>query len=169
MVGMKSLKNYEFNGWVFLAIALVAHVGREWREEEEEEENDEGSWSWWAMRKVSIKKAAEEFESLSEEERRALRISRFHAMPVLSSSSASSSQHSQPRLAHPGGPLATNKAVALGKFLKRKLSEPGGAASLDPALVEQAVNNAKATVEAGKGQLLKSGVKVLHVDSFSAD
>jgi hypothetical protein len=71
------------------------------------------------------------------------------------------------RLAHPGGPLATNKAVALGKFLKRKLSEPGGAASLDPALVEQAVNNAKATVEAGKGQLLKSGVKVLHVDSFS--
>jgi hypothetical protein len=49
------------------------------------------------MRKVSIKKAAEEFESLSEEERRALRISRFHAMPVLSSSSASSSQHSQPR------------------------------------------------------------------------
>ncbi len=53
------------------------------------------------------------------------------------------------RLAHPGGPLATNKAVALGKFLKRKLSEPGGAASLDPALVEQAVNNAKATVEAG--------------------
>ncbi|CAK9229952.1 unnamed protein product [Sphagnum troendelagicum] len=119
------------------------------------------------MRKVSIKKAAEEFESLSEEERRALRISRFHAMPVLSSSSASSSQHSQPRLAHPGGPLATNKAVALGKFLKRKLSEPGGATSLDPALVEQAVNNAKATVEAGKGQLLKSGVKVLHVDSFS--
>jgi hypothetical protein len=119
------------------------------------------------MRKVSIKKAAEEFEGLSEEERRALRISRFHAMPVLSSSSASSSQHSQPRLAHPGGPLATNKAVALGKFLKRKLSEPGGAASLDPALVEQAVNNAKATVEAGKGQLLKSGVKVLHVDSFS--
>jgi hypothetical protein len=49
------------------------------------------------MRKVSIKKAAEEFEGLSEEERRALRISRFHAMPVLSSSSASSSQHSQPR------------------------------------------------------------------------
>ncbi len=52
------------------------------------------------------------------------------------------------RLAHPGGPLAT-KAVALGKFLKRKLSVPGGAASLDPALVEQAVNDAKATLEVG--------------------
>jgi len=32
---------------VFLPIALVAEVGRQWREEEEEEdEEDEGSWSW---------------------------------------------------------------------------------------------------------------------------
>ena len=53
------------------------------------------------------------------------------------------------RLAHPGGPLATNKAAALAKFLKRKLNEPGGAASLDPALVERAVDNAKATALAG--------------------
>lgn len=53
------------------------------------------------------------------------------------------------RLAHPGGPLATNKAAALAKFLKRKLNEPGGAASLDPALVEKAVDSAKATAHAG--------------------
>jgi hypothetical protein len=45
--------------------------------------------------------------------------------------------------------LATNKAAALAKFLKRKLNEPGGAASLDPALVERAVDNAKATALAG--------------------
>jgi hypothetical protein len=34
---------------VFLPLALVAEVGREWRQEEqgeEEEEEDEGSWSW---------------------------------------------------------------------------------------------------------------------------
>lgn len=46
--------------------------------------------------------------------------------------------------------MATNKAAALAKFLKRKLNEPGGAASLDPALVERAVDNAKATALAGK-------------------
>lgn len=45
--------------------------------------------------------------------------------------------------------MATNKAAALAKFLKRKLNEPGGAASLDPALVERAVDNAKATALAG--------------------
>jgi hypothetical protein len=53
------------------------------------------------------------------------------------------------RLAHPGGALATNKAAALAKFLKRKLNEPGGAATLDPDLVERAVENAKATAIAG--------------------
>lgn len=45
--------------------------------------------------------------------------------------------------------MATNKAAALAKFLKRKLNEPGGAASLDPVLVERAVDNAKATALAG--------------------
>lgn len=45
--------------------------------------------------------------------------------------------------------MATNKAAALAKFLKRKLSEPGGAATLDPDLVERAVENAKATAIAG--------------------
>ncbi|KAH7513332.1 hypothetical protein FEM48_Zijuj12G0188900 [Ziziphus jujuba var. spinosa] len=50
------------------------------------------------------------------------------------------------RLAHPGGPLTTNKAAALAKFLERKLQEPNGLASLNPDLIELAVNNAKNTV-----------------------
>lgn len=53
------------------------------------------------------------------------------------------------RLAHPGGALATNKAAALAKFLKRKLEEPGGAATLNPSLVERAVQNAKITTRSG--------------------
>lgn len=52
------------------------------------------------------------------------------------------------RLAHPGGPLATNKAVALAKFLERKLQQPDGLASIDPHLLELAVKNAKDTVNA---------------------
>jgi hypothetical protein len=51
---MKSLEKDEFNQWlsVFFPIALVAEVGREWRQEEEEEEEEgdddyeQGSWSW---------------------------------------------------------------------------------------------------------------------------
>ena len=50
------------------------------------------------------------------------------------------------RQAHPGGPLKTNKAAALAKFLKRKLQEPNGLASVDPKLVELAVKNAKDAV-----------------------
>lgn len=61
-------------------------------------------------------------------------------------------------MAHPGGPLATNKAAALAKFLRRKLAEDG-AASLDPALVERAVENAK-----GRSVAV---AKVRLVDSFS--
>ena len=52
------------------------------------------------------------------------------------------------RLAHPGGPLTTNKAAALAKFLERKLHEPGGLASINPDLLELAVKNAKDTVNA---------------------
>lgn len=52
------------------------------------------------------------------------------------------------RLAHPGGPLATNKAAALAKFLERKLKDPNGLASINPDLLELAVNNAKETVYA---------------------
>lgn len=49
------------------------------------------------------------------------------------------------RLAHPGGPLTTNKAAALAKFLERKLQDPNGLSSINPDLLELAVNNAKAT------------------------
>ena len=50
------------------------------------------------------------------------------------------------RLAHPGGPLKTNKAAALAKFLERKLQDPNGLSSIDPDLIELAVKNAKDTV-----------------------
>lgn len=53
------------------------------------------------------------------------------------------------RLAHPGGPMTTNKAAALAKFLERKLQEPNGLASIDPDLIELAVKNAKDTVISG--------------------
>ncbi|MED6213196.1 hypothetical protein PIB30_090946 [Stylosanthes scabra] len=85
---------------------------------------------------------AKEIESLTEDERRALRGSKFAPLPSLPRSSS----HSQPRLAHPGGPLATNKAAALAKFLERKLKEPNGLDSINPDLLEVAVNNAKKTV-----------------------
>ncbi|KAG6764885.1 hypothetical protein POTOM_032374 [Populus tomentosa] len=49
-------------------------------------------------------------------------------------------------LAHPGGPLRTNKAAALAKFLERKLQDPNGLASIDPDILELAVKNAKDTV-----------------------
>lgn len=119
------------------------------------------------MSKVSINKAAAELEELTEEERRALRISRFHA-EQLHPRAPSSSNEARPRLAHPGGALATNKAAALAKFLKRKLNEPGGAATLDPDLVERAVENAKATAIAGQQPAASSkAAKIRHVDSFS--
>jgi hypothetical protein len=81
-------------------------------------------------------------EELTEDEKRALRGSKFAPLTSLPSSSRSK----PPRLAHPGGPLKTNKAAALAKFLERKLQDPNGLASIDPALVELAVKNAKDTV-----------------------
>lgn len=54
------------------------------------------------------------------------------------------------RLAHPGGPLTTNKAAALAKFLERKLKEPDGLSSIDPDILELAVKNAKDTVISSK-------------------
>ncbi|THG21521.1 hypothetical protein TEA_018515 [Camellia sinensis var. sinensis] len=68
------------------------------------------------------------------------------------------------RLPHPGGPLTTNKAAALAKFLERKLQEPNGLASIKPELVELAVKNAKDTVNASGASHL--GRIVRHVDSF---
>jgi hypothetical protein len=54
-------------------------------------------------------------------------------------------------MAHPGGPLTTNKAAALAKFLERKLQQPDGLDSLNPDLVNLAVKNAKETIKASKG------------------
>ncbi|MBA0738020.1 hypothetical protein Gogos_011435 [Gossypium gossypioides] len=95
-------------------------------------------------------------EELSEEERKALRGSKFAPLPPPSLS--------KPRLAHPGGPLTTNKAAALAKFLERKLQDPNGLSSINPQLLELAVHSAKATVfQSGASS---SGTRVRHVDSF---
>ncbi|KAG7018625.1 hypothetical protein SDJN02_20495 [Cucurbita argyrosperma subsp. argyrosperma] len=81
-------------------------------------------------------------EDLSEEERRALRGSKFAPLP-----SQPTSSRSHPRLAHPGGPLKTNKAAALAKFLDRKLhQDPNGLSNINPQILELAVRNAKASV-----------------------
>ncbi|BAT80240.1 hypothetical protein VIGAN_02323800 [Vigna angularis var. angularis] len=97
-----------------------------------------------------------EIETLTEDERRALRGSKFAPLPRTSSS--------KPRLAHPGGPLATNKAAALAKFLERKLKDPNGLASINPDLLELAVNNAKQTVHASGTSNFQRTIR--HVDSF---
>ncbi|KAK7303814.1 hypothetical protein RJT34_14731 [Clitoria ternatea] len=99
---------------------------------------------------------SKEIEILTEDERRALRGSKFAPLPRPS--------HSKPRLAHPGGPLATNKAAALAKFLERKLKDPNGLASINPDVLELAVNNAKQTVYASSTS--NSERTVRHVDSF---
>ncbi|THU55318.1 hypothetical protein C4D60_Mb11t05320 [Musa balbisiana] len=104
----------------------------------------------------------EYLNSLAEDERRALRASKFAPLPL----PPSSSSRSLPRLAHPGGPMTTNKAAALAKFLERKLQHPDGLNSLDPNLVELAVKNAKETVVASKGMSSTLGSKIRHVASF---
>ncbi|BBN12932.1 hypothetical protein MPTK1_5g24080 [Marchantia polymorpha subsp. ruderalis] len=108
------------------------------------------------MSRVSLSVVAQELEGLTDDERRALRASRFHSTPT-----SPPPPDRRSRLAHPGGALATNKAAALAKFLKRKLEEPGGAATLNPSLVERAVQNAKITTRS------VALPKVRHVDSFS--
>lgn len=97
-------------------------------------------------------------ESLTEEEKRALRGSKFAPL------STAPPSKSQARLAHPGGPMKTNKAAALAKFLERKMQDPNGMASMDPKLIELAVKNAKDTLTAGETS--KSGRIIHHVDSF---
>ncbi|CAL9781138.1 unnamed protein product [Musa acuminata subsp. burmannicoides] len=106
--------------------------------------------------------AEETLQSLAEDERRALRASKFAPLPL----PPSSSSRSQPRLAHPSGPMTTNKAAALAKFLERKLQHPDGLNSLDPNLVELAVKSAKETVVASKGMSSTLGSKIRHVASF---
>uniref|UniRef100_A0A0D9X2Q9 Uncharacterized protein n=1 Tax=Leersia perrieri TaxID=77586 RepID=A0A0D9X2Q9_9ORYZ len=98
---------------------------------------------------------------LTDEERRALRGSKFAPLPAPTAPS-----RPQPRMAHPGGPLTTNKAAALAKFLERKLQEPDGLDSLNPDLVKLAVRNAKETINASKGEPSTSGRIVRHVSSF---
>ncbi|KNA05146.1 hypothetical protein SOVF_193100 [Spinacia oleracea] len=100
-------------------------------------------------------------DELTEDERKALRRRKFAPLPPKPSSSCSSSL---PRLAHPGGPVTTNKAVALAKFLERKLQEPGGLDTLKPELIELAVKNAKETVNASGTS--KHGKIIRHVTSF---
>ncbi|KAI3713616.1 hypothetical protein L1987_72199 [Smallanthus sonchifolius] len=100
-------------------------------------------------------------DGLTEDERKALRGSKFAPLP----SAAPTASRSQPRLAHPGGPLKTNKAAALAKFLERKLQEPTGLSSINPKLVELAVKNAKETVRASNAS--SSERKIQHVNSFN--
>uniref|UniRef100_A0A7C9DX40 Uncharacterized protein n=1 Tax=Opuntia streptacantha TaxID=393608 RepID=A0A7C9DX40_OPUST len=102
-------------------------------------------------------------EGLTEEERKALRGSKFAPLPPNPKPSSSSST-SLPRIAHPGGPVATNKAAALAKFLERKLQEPGGLDSIKPELIELAVKNAKETVHASSTS--NQGRIIRHVTSF---
>ncbi|XP_051200984.1 uncharacterized protein [Lolium perenne] len=69
-------------------------------------------------------------------------------------------------MAHSGGPLTTNKAAVLAKFLERKLQQPDGLESLNPDIVNLAVKNAKETIKASKGESSTSGRVVRHVPSF---
>eukprot|EP00245_Coleochaete_scutata_P008949 TRINITY_DN2838_c0_g1_i1.p1 TRINITY_DN2838_c0_g1~~TRINITY_DN2838_c0_g1_i1.p1 ORF type:complete len:164 (-),score=34.60 TRINITY_DN2838_c0_g1_i1:187-678(-) len=107
-----------------------------------------------------------ELEGLSEDERRALRVSKFSSLGGSSTptSTRASGQKFQaaPRLAHPGGSITTNKAAALSRFLQRKLATPGGAA-LDPDLVQKAVENAKATISSSEAG---GSARIRHVESF---
>ncbi|KAJ1292333.1 hypothetical protein BS78_02G384300 [Paspalum vaginatum] len=98
---------------------------------------------------------------LSDDDKRAMRGSKFAPLPPPPPSS-----RPQPRMAHPGGPLTTNKAAALAKFLERKLQQPDSLDSLNPDLVNLAVKNAKETIKASKGEPSTSGRVVRHVSSF---
>ncbi|CAJ2661963.1 unnamed protein product [Trifolium pratense] len=102
---------------------------------------------------------SKEIETLTEDERRALRGSKFAPLPTLPRTNKP-----KPRLAHPGGPVTTNKAAALAKFLERKLKDPNGLESINPDLLELAVNNAKQTVYTSGTSM--SGRNVRHVESF---
>ncbi|PKI41799.1 hypothetical protein CRG98_037799 [Punica granatum] len=107
-------------------------------------------------------------EELSEEERKALRGSKFAPLPSLPPPSQPSPDplllsESVNRLAHPGGAIKTNKAAALAKFLERKLQDPQGLASINPELVELAVRKAKDSVASG---CASSSGTVRHVDFF---
>nr|XP_043607558.1 uncharacterized protein LOC122579443 [Erigeron canadensis] len=103
-------------------------------------------------------------EGLTEEERKALRGSKFAPLPSAAAAAAAAPSVSRSRLAHPGGPMKTNKAAALAKFLERKSQEPNGLSSMNPKLVELAVKNAKDTVRASNAS--NSERRIQHVNSF---
>ncbi|MCO5601403.1 hypothetical protein L7F22_055523 [Adiantum nelumboides] len=111
------------------------------------------------MRNINLGDGSTQLDTLSEDERRALRGSKFAPL----STHASNRVVFEPRKPHPGGAVATNKAAALAKFLQRKLEASPGSLSLDPLLVEAAVENAKANLRG----LSSSAVKVRHVETFS--
>ncbi|CAM8979505.1 unnamed protein product [Rhodiola kirilowii] len=106
---------------------------------------------------------ARDLDLLADEDRKALRGSKFAPLPALSTTSRPQQPRLVRRLAHPGGPLRTNKAAALAKFLERKLQDPNGLASINPDLIELAVKNAKETVNASSSG---SGKVIQHVASF---
>ncbi|CAB4262744.1 unnamed protein product [Prunus armeniaca] len=99
-------------------------------------------------------------EELSEEEKRALRGSKFAPLPSLPPRS-----QPQPRLAHPGGPLTTNKAAALAKFLERKTAGINGLDNINPHLVERE-RPERQTVTSFASGASNSGITIRHVDSF---
>ncbi|XP_033137444.1 uncharacterized protein LOC103846208 isoform X1 [Brassica rapa] len=103
-------------------------------------------------------------EELTEDEKRALRGSKFAPLTSLPSSSRSQLPSSDFHvLAHPGGPMKTNKAAALAKFLERKLQDPNVLSSIDPDLIELAVKNSRHIISS---RTSSSGRRIQHVVSF---
>ncbi|KAH0907126.1 hypothetical protein HID58_038953 [Brassica napus] len=114
-------------------------------------------------------------EELTEDEKRALRGSKFAPLTSLPSSSRSQLPSSDFHvLAHPGGPMKTNKAAALAKFLERKLQDPNVLSSIDPDLIELAVKNSRHIISSEcyiktrlfDGRTSSSGRRIQHVVSF---
>ncbi|XP_048599124.1 uncharacterized protein LOC106387798 isoform X2 [Brassica napus] len=66
-------------------------------------------------------------------------------------------------LSCPGGPMKTNKAAALAKFLERKLQDPNVLSSIDPDLIELAVKNSRHIISS---RTSSSGRRIQHVVSF---
>ncbi|WZZ22076.1 hypothetical protein YC2023_123463 [Brassica napus] len=107
-------------------------------------------------------------EVLTEDEKRALRGSKFAPLTSLPSSSRSQLPSSDFHvLAHPGGPMKTNKEAALAKFLERKLQDPNVLSSIDPDLIELAVKNSRHIISSEWDfETSSSGRRIQHVASF---
>ncbi|RID41783.1 hypothetical protein BRARA_J01715 [Brassica rapa] len=109
-----------------------------------------------------------DMEELTEDEKRALRGSEFAPLTSLPSSSRSQLPSSDFHvLAHPGGPMKTNKEAALAKFLERKLQDPNVLSSIDPDLIELAVKNSRHIISSEWDfETSSSGRRIQHVASF---